>query len=172
MRKSILFIIFLCIEVNVFAQAKAEKLKIVWPSEWKVIGGEYERKRTIEILIPQNEKLRNWSVLGTYICVRKKPENHVDSTIKVFLVDMKKIYGDSRIKVLEKDTLNNSWAIIQAEEMFDRPSMKQQSAIYYIRTGKSNYFETSVRIKGRDLPAGFSEKWSALFKKSELYYEF
>lgn len=110
--------------------------------------------------------------MGMYLCVRKKPEYQVDSATKVFLNEMKRNYADSRIKVLEKDTLNHSWAIIQAEEMFERASMKQLSAIFYIRNGKSNYFEASVRIEGRDIPAGFSEKWSAVFKNSELYYDF
>lgn len=157
-----------------FAQSKAEKLKVFWPEEynWKIVAAKYERKITFEYLIPKKEKVKGWSILGIYVCVPNKPNYNVDTTIKEFLIDMKKNYGDSRVKILEQDSVKHSWALIQVEEMFDRATIRQISAIYYIRVGKYNYFEASIRIRGRDLPAGFSDKWAAIFKKSEMYYDF
>ncbi len=60
----------------------------------------------------------------------------------------------------------------KVEGIFNQKQLRQESAIFYLKQGKYNLFEISIVVPDRTFPEGFVEKWTALFKKSELYYDF
>jgi hypothetical protein len=175
MIKSFIAILLIFFSSGASAQAKAEKIKIYWPDEfhWKIVEGLYNAKEVIEYVIPQKEKRKHWTLLGTTSTYKKRIIPYSDSNFAILKKAITSHSADAILTLLEKDTLAKTyWYIYKIEGLFNQKELRQESSIFYIKQGKYNLFEASITIKDRNFPEGFVEKWIAVFKKSELYYDF
>jgi hypothetical protein len=171
------FIIFilLFISLNSFSQAKAEKIKVYWPNENQFkFGGKTKKENQItEYFSPQKSGIKKWNMIGRVVTYKNSVNNFTDSIWPYIESVFKTRSNDAIITKLEKDTSSKTyWYMFKVEGVFNKKDMRQESAIFFIKQGKYNSFEVSINYPDREFPEGFEEKWVAILKKTEIYYDY
>jgi hypothetical protein len=140
-------------------------------SIWKE-GGKKEMR--LQNLFYQRKVVeKKWTMLGTIKTYRNIQTSYSDSIWGIYNKTVLSHSSDAIFTFLEKDTSAKTyWYIYKVEAVFNQKQLRQESAIFFLKQGKYNLFEISITVPDRVFPEGFVEKWVAIFKKSEIYYDF
>jgi hypothetical protein len=175
MRKYILFLSLILFSQCSFSQAKAEKINVFWPAEDQFNLEEKGKKgnEITESFLPKKSSRKKWMMLGTIKTYRNIQTTYSDSIWGIYNKTILSHSSDAVFTFLEKDTSTKTyWYLYKVEAVFNQKELRQESAIFFLKQGKYNLFEISITVPDRVFPEGFVEKWVAIFKKSEIYYDF
>ncbi len=156
------------------SQPKIENLKIVWPEEykWKVGSNqETEAEHFLEI-IPGNESIEKWTMLGTMMSIKNIKISMTDQVIEMYRQTSLKESPKAKLTVIEKsDTEKNIWTIFKVETPSFPNDPKPESQLYYAVQGEATLYVNFIAVREKQLSEKFIAKWIKVFKASELVYE-
>ena len=77
----------------------------------------------------------------------------------------------SKLTVLEKhDKGENIWVLFKEENAFSSDDKTPKSQLFYVVQGENTLYYVFISLRKKELPEEFVEKWSKIFKNSELVY--
>jgi hypothetical protein len=170
MKKLTILLLLCCMGAGLQAQPKQEVLKIFWPTEykWKIGSNQQSDTQQMVELIPGNQTLQNWSIIGSMLVLKgaRKPLAQIPP---VLLAEMQKRAKDAKLMVIEQSQTNGyPWIMFKIQSSSFTDTHKPESQLYYVVQGKSALFINFVAIKEATLSPLFLEKWAVIFKKSKL----
>ncbi len=106
MLKQLLIIILSFITINLFAQAKAEKISIFWPIEDQLVfeGKEKKGNEFTEYYLPRKSSRKKWKMLGTIKTYRNIQTKYTDSIWVAYKKSILAHSSEATFTPLEKDT--------------------------------------------------------------------
>lgn len=155
-------------------QTKGENLKIVWAEEykWKVASNQEDKTMQFLEIVPGNESVDNWSILGTMISFKNAKISKTDQVVEMYRQSSSKESPKAKLTILEsKETTKNIWVIFKVETPSFPNDPKPESQLFYAIQGEAALYVNFIAIKQKKLPPDFIGKWSKIFKDSELIYE-
>lgn len=167
-------ILLLLISANVFSQDKIENHKVDWPEEyeWKIGSNQENAQMHMIELIPGDETINDWTIIGTMMSVKGAKNIPMDVYINLHYEQAKKTAPKAKLTVIEKnENGKNHWAIFTVESPRFINDKNPESQLYYIIQGNTSFYSASVAIKEKKLKDDFIEKWTKVFKSSELVYQ-
>lgn len=170
MKKLIVILSLMLTIVQAKGQPKQEVLKIFWPKEynWKVGSNQQSATQQMVELIPGNETLQNWSIIGSML-VLKNARKPLASIPPVFLAEMQKRAKNARLLVIEQNqTAGYNWIMFKIQASGFKGGLKPESQLYYVIQGRSALFINFVAVKEAMLSPLFLEKWAVIFKQSKV----
>ena len=153
-----------------FGQAR-ENLKIVWPEEYKWKVGSNQENGNIHMveLIPGNETLEKWTILGTMMSLKGAKRISMDKVMKLMYEQAKQNATTAALTLIERDdSSKNPWIIFKIECAALNTDRHPESQLYYIIQGQSSLYSNFVAVKQKKLSDAFVNKWKEVFKASEL----
>lgn len=173
-RYLLLFAIVLFAVVKVAnAQTGAESLKVFWPDEykWKIASNQQNQTARMIELLPGNETLNNWTMIGTMTVMKGIKNSDVTNIMKTIFDKTKGRATKARLVVVERGTsAKNPWIIFKIESPAFVNSKIPESQFYYVIQGNQSLYTNFVAIKQDMLGPLFVEKWAKVFKRSKLIY--
>jgi hypothetical protein len=157
-----------------FAQEKIENLKIVWPEEykWKVGSNQEDGAMHMLELIPGNEKIDKWTIMGTMMSIKGAKNVPMDKVMAAMFEQAKKNAPKATVTLIEKnEDVKNHWIIFKIEAPRFNNDKNPESQLYYVVQGESSLYSNFVAVKEKTLSDDFVTKWKLIFKASELVYE-
>ena len=175
MRKVLLSVtILFLLTLGAFGQVTTEKLKIVWPEEYKwKIAADWESGyvRTLE-LTPENEKNNKWTSKGTMMKIWGATDVPMDNVMTRMFEAVKPNAPNATVTLIEKnEDGENHWIIFKIEAPRHNDNKKPQSELHYVIQGQSSLFSNFVSVKEKTLSEEFIKKWKLIFKGSQLAWE-
>lgn len=167
------FITLLVYTGSAFAQMR-ENLKIDWPAEYKwKIGAEQENDKQHMIdIIPGNETMDNWTIIGTMISFKGARNMTMDIVLNLMYDEAKKHGGDPTLTPIERnDTAENAWILFKIEAPYYKHLKNPESQLFYVIQGHSSLYSNFVAVKEKTLSPEFVDKWTKVFKASQLVYD-
>lgn len=174
MKKSLVLFVLFFSALSLFAQDKIENLKVNWPEEYKWKIGSNQEDETVHFveLVPGNESVEKWTIIGTMMSLKKVTNMPMDKAVELFLAQTKTNAPDAKLTVFEKnETAKNHYVLfkIEVEKYLDDPNPESQ--VYYIIQGDSSLYVNIVGIKEKKISKSFEEKWIKVFKSSEIVWQ-
>jgi hypothetical protein len=174
MKKQLLILTFILSASTELAHAQAkENLKISWPGEykWKVGADQQVKNSRMIELIPGNETLNNWTIIGTMVSMQGVKNVPMNTAVKMTFDKMKANSPKARLVVIERgDAAKNPWILFKIESPYFNNSKTPESQMYYVIQGKTSLYSNFVAVKQDHLGPLFVEKWAKIFKNSSLIY--
>lgn len=164
-------LLFILSTIAIYSQNKIENLKVNWPEEYKwKIGSDQENESAhfIEV-VPGNESIDKWTIIGTMISMKNVTNMPMDKAMDLFYQQTKTNAPEAKVTLIEKnETAKNHWILFKIEvaKYLDDPNPESQ--VYYIIQGDSSLYVNLVGIKEKKISKDFEEKWSKVFKASEI----
>jgi hypothetical protein len=174
MRNSIILLLFLTTYNYSIGQGQRENLKIVWPEEYKWKIGSNQEDESIHImeLIPGNETIEKWTIMGTMMSIKGAKNVPMDKAMNMMFDQAKLNAPDATLTLIEQNhTAKNPWALFKIEAPRFKNDKEPESQLYYIVQGESSLYSNFVALKEKKLSEDFVTKWKAIFKSSELVYQ-
>jgi hypothetical protein len=167
------------------APVKQEVLKIDWPAEynWKVGSDQDDGKMHMIEVVPGNETVENWSIIGSLLAIKGVTGVPMDAVIQGTMEQQKKLDTAARMTILERnDTAKHPSILFKMEsptlheqakpgQADDRSSALPESEIFYFVQGETALFNAIVGVKQSTLSDDFVSKWKAIFRTSRLSVE-
>ena len=174
MKKSFLslFIIAVCI-ISSYGQQSGENLKIIWPEEYKWKVGSNQEDKSVHMieLIPGNETLEKWSMMGNMLSIKGAKNVPMDVAVNMTFEQATKQAPKAKLTVLEKDEkAKNPWVLFKIEAPNFINDKNPESQLYYIIQGNDALYSNFIALKEKSLKEDFVNKWMKIFKASELVY--
>jgi hypothetical protein len=169
MKRLLFLATFVTLTINSFGQAQ-ENLKIVWPEEykWKIGSNQEDSTQHMIELIPSDETIDKWTIIGTMLSV-KGVQN---AAMNIMFEQTKQSAIKPTLTLIERnDTTKNAWIIFKIETPRFKGDKNPESQLYYIIQGNTSLYMNFVAIKEKSLSNDFVEKWTKVFKSSELLYQ-
>ncbi len=166
--------LFLLLAFTSFSQNGIESLKVHWPEEynWKIGSNQENDKMHFIELVPGDQSVENWKIIGTMISIKGMRNLPLDVYINMTFELTKEKAPKAKLTIIEKDeTGKNHWAIFKIESSRYIGDKNTESQLYYIVQGESSFYSTFVALKEKKLKNEFVEKWIKVFKESELVYQ-
>ena len=157
-----------------FGQTKIESLKITMPEEykWKVGSHQEDSKQQMVELIPGKEKIDNWTIIGTMLSLKGVTNVPMDVAMNLMFDQAKENAIKPILTLVERnDTTKHSWIIFKIEVAKFKNDNNPESQLYYIIQGETALYSNFVAIKDKTLSKEFVDKWTKVFKASELVYQ-
>jgi len=171
-KKRLLFIVaFVTLTVSAFGQ---EILKIDWPDEynWKIGSTQEDGKVHMIELIPGNETVDKWTIIGTMMSVKGVKNIPMDNAVKMMFDQAKQNAPKATVTLIEKnESGQNHWVIFKIETPRSNNDKNPESQLYYIIQGEASLYINFVAIKEKTLSKEFVDKWTTIFKNAELVYQ-
>ncbi|RZK13093.1 MAG: hypothetical protein EOO46_00760 [Flavobacterium sp.] len=170
MHKRFIFIFLALTSMAKFIYAQ-ENLRISWPGEykWKIGSDQKSGSTRMVELIPGNESINNWTIIGTMISMMGTTSVSVEKAMNTIYNQTLSKAPKAKLKIIEKGTKAGSqWILFRIESPFFNNSKTPESQMYYIIQGKKALYSNFVAIKQPSLGILFIEKWSKVFKNSML----
>lgn len=155
------------------AQTGAESLKVFWPDEYKWKIGSNQQNATARMieLIPGNETLNNWSMIGTMMSMKGVINSDMTNVMKAIFDKTRGRSPKARLIMVERGgTAKNPWIMFKIESPYFTNSKIPESQYYYVIQGNQSLYTNFVAVKQASLGPLFVEKWAKVFKKSKLLY--
>jgi len=172
MKKLCALAVLLCFTA-VFAQDKQESLKINWPEEynWKVGSDQESGPTHLTELVPGKETVNKWTLMGTIMSIKGVKVATTAQMADIFRQSSLAESPESKLTVLESDdTAKNIWTLFKVETPKFPNDPKPESQLYYIIQGEATLYVNFIAVKEKTLSKSFTEKWTKVFKASELVY--
>lgn len=174
MKKIIFFTTFFVLTITSFGQSTIENLKIVWPEEykWKVGSNQEDQTQQLIELIPGEETIDKWTIIGTMMSIKGVKNVPMDIAMNTMFDQAKQNAIKPTLTLIERnDTAKNAWIIFKIEAPKFKNSKNPESQLYYIIQGQSSLYSNFVAVKEKTLSEEFVDKWTKVFKNSELVYQ-
>lgn len=174
MKKIIFFATFLTLTTISFGQSTIENLKIIWPEEykWKVGSNQEDKTQQMIELIPGNETIEKWTIIGTMLSIKGVKNVPMDVAMNLMFDQAKQNAIKPTLSLVERnDTTKNAWIIFKIETSKFKNDPNPESQLYYIIQGNTSLYSNFVAIKEKNLSKEFVDKWTKIFKNSELVYQ-
>jgi hypothetical protein len=167
-----LFILLIALSTQTYCYSQQkENLIIVWPEEYKWKIGSNQENESIHMmeLIPGNEKIDKWTIIGTMMSIKGAKNVPMDKAMGLMFDQAKLNAPEAALTLIEKnETVKNPWVIFKIEAPGFKNDKKPESQLYYIVQGESSLYSNFVAVKEKKLSDEFVSKWAAVFKASEL----
>ncbi len=166
--KRLLIILFAgCISVSAIAQT--ERLVIPWPENWIIGSQEKTRATSVAELIPNNEKIDNWTISGTTTTFNDKENTAIESMMNTTFDEAKKNAVNPTLTFIDKkDDGKNPWILFKIEAAEYKKSKNPESRLYYIIKGETALYSNFVATKEATLSKEFTTHWTGIFKLSQF----
>lgn len=172
MKKQLSFIAALLVSISTFCygQNKVENLGINWPDEynWQVGSNQENDKMHMIELVPGNETVEKWTIIGTMISIKGVKGVPMDKMMQITYDQSKEKAPKAKLTLVEK---GDKWILFKIESPSFKGDKTPESQLFYIIQGEQSLYTNMVAIKEKALDAAFVEKWSAVFKSSQLLTE-
>jgi hypothetical protein len=168
-----LFLVLCFASSHSFGQ-KRESLKIVWPEEYKWKVGSNQETETVHMmeLIPGNETVENWTIIGTMMSYKGAQGLPVDKAMNLMFDQTKKNASNAKLTLIEKDeAAKHPWILFKIESPKFNDDPNPESQLYYIIQGSSSLYSNFVALKKAKLDDDFVNKWKGIFRAGEFVYE-
>lgn len=162
------------VTLGALGQEKIENLKIIWPEEYKWKIGSNQEDASVHMieLIPGNEEIDKWTIMGTMMSIKGAKNIPMDNFMKLIFDQAKQNASKAKATLIEKEEGDkNHWIIFKIESPRFNNDESPESQLYYVIQGESSLYSNFVAVKEAVLSDKFVEKWKEVFKKSELVYE-
>jgi len=172
--KRLLFIVALTTTVLSSFGQKQESLKIIWAEEykWKLASNQEDASTQMLEIVPGNETIDNWTMLGTMLSYKNAKISKTDQVVEIYRQASAKESPKAKLTVLESnDTAKNIWVLFKIETPSFPNDPKPESQLYYAIQGEATLYVNFIAIKEKKLTKDFQDKWSKIFKDSELVYQ-
>jgi hypothetical protein len=157
-----------------FGQSKQENLKIVWPEEykWKVGNNQDDKSVHFTEIVPVDQSIEKWSILGTMLSLKNTKIPSTDQVIDMYTRSSLNESPVAKLTVIEKnEEAKNKWVLFKVE-ITDFPNDPHpESQLYYAIQGENTLYVNFIAVKEKTLSADFVDKWAKVFKSSELVYQ-
>jgi hypothetical protein len=173
MRHIITLLAILIFQTCSIAQGR-ENLKIVWPEEYKWKVGSSQENESIHMLelIPGDEKIEKWSIMGTMMSIKGAKNVPMDKAMNLMYDQARQNAPDATVTLIEKNEEDkNPWIIFKIEAPRFKNDKRPESQLYYVIQGQSSLYSNFVALKEKKLSDDFVNKWKEIFKSSELVYQ-
>ncbi|MES2829345.1 MAG: hypothetical protein V4687_14380 [Bacteroidota bacterium] len=165
--------IYICLGLIFIANTTRaqENLKIAWPGEykWKIATNQKSGNAIMVELIPGNETLKNWTIIGTMLSMMGSTSVSVEKAMNMTYSQTLKNAPLARLKMIEKGIKSGSpWILFRIQSPRFNNSPVPESQLYYIIQGRKALYSNFVAIKQPGLGVLFVEKWAKVFKNSML----
>lgn len=170
--KILLFLLFFS-AATLSAQDKMENLKIVWPEEyeWKVGNSQEDEKIHFVELVPGNESIEEWTIIGTMMAIKGLTGVPMEEVMNTYYEQVEERTDKASLTVLDQEKNGESpYILFKIESSSYKTDHPAESQLYYIVQGQSSIFSNSVAIKEGHLKEKFVKKWSKVFLESEFVY--
>ena len=174
MRGLLLLLISLCLVGITYGQEKKEIIKIPWPPEykWKIGSDQEDQNIRIIELIPENESIEKWTIIATVVLVKGARNVPIESAMNLTFDQAKANAPKAKLTLFEKDEKSvHPWILFKIESPNFKDDKNPESQLYYIIQGDENLYSNLVAMKEKTLSQEFVEKWSGIFKASQLILE-
>jgi hypothetical protein len=166
--KQLLIFLF---SIGLFIQAIAqnERLIIPWPETWKI--GSQEKNHTMSMveLIPNNEKIDQWTIIGTTTILTGKQDIPIESMMNITFNEAKKTAVNPTLTFIDKkEDGKNPWILFKIESASYKKNNNPESQLFYIIAGDEALYSNFVAIKESTLSKEFVDHWKGLFKSSKF----
>ncbi|RYF89978.1 MAG: hypothetical protein EOO03_04695 [Chitinophagaceae bacterium] len=166
-------LIIICLALTCLAtitQAQ-ENLKIAWPGDikWKIGANQKSGNIRMVELIPENESLNNWTILGTMISIMGSRTTSVEKFMEMTYNQTVKNAPNAKLTMIEKGVKTGApWILFRVQSPAFKNSKIPESQLYYVIQGKKALYSNFVAVKQPSLGVLFVEKWVKVFKNSAL----
>jgi len=167
MKQVLIFLFSICFFIPAIAQT--ERLIIPWPETWKI--GSQQKTRTMSMveLIPNNEKIDNWTIIGTTTILNDKGNTPIELTMNITFNEAKKnAISPTLTLIAKKEDGKNPWILFKIEAGGYKNDNSPESQIYYIVEGETALYSNFVAIKEASLSKEFTDHWTGIFKSSKF----
>ena len=171
--KSIFVVLLVALTGHTSLAQSQENLKIIWPEEYKWKIGSNQENENIHMLelIPGDEKIDKWTIMGTMMSIKGAKNVAMDKAMNLMFDQAKQNAPKATLTLIEKDeAAKNPWVIFKIESPRFNNDKNPESQLYYIVQGESSLYSNFVAIKEKQLQEEFVNKWVRVFKSSELVY--
>jgi len=170
MNKQFIVICLVLTGIANFTKAQ-ENLKIAWPAEfkWKIASDQKSGNTRMVELIPGNENITNWTIIGTMVSTIGATSGSVEQAMNMTYNQTLKSAPLAKLKMIEKGIKSGpAWILFRIESPKFNNSPTPESQLYYIIQGKKARYSNFVAVKQPSLGVLFVEKWVRVFKNSIL----
>jgi len=167
MKQLLIFLISVCFFIPAIGQT--ERLIIPWPETWKI--GSQEKNHTMSMveLIPNNEKIDQWTIIGTTTVFTGKQDAPIDATMNLTFNEAKKAAVNPTLTFIDKkEDSKNPWILFKIESASYKNNNNPESQLFYIVEGDEALYSNFVAIKESTLSKEFVDHWKGLFKSSKF----
>ena len=167
MKKLLLFSVLLIMNIC-FGQ---ESLKIDWPKEdkLKIESDQTDGPTHMVELIPEKETFEKWTLMATMMTIKGVKIPTTAQIAGLFKQSALQNAPESKMTILESDdNAKNIWVLFKIESPKFNNDPKPESQLYYAIQGDEGLYVNFVAIKKKNLDSKFIEKWSKVFKASQL----
>ena len=154
--------------------AKQEVLKIDWPAEynWKVGSDQDDGKMRMVEVVPGNETVDNWSIIGSLLVIKGAVGVPMDAVLDGARAQIMKLDSVAKLTVLERtDTGAHPSILYKIESPTLHDGGKPESQVFYFVQGSTSLFNAIVGVKEASLSDDFVNKWKGVFHTSRLSLE-
>ena len=172
--KQLLFIIALTTSMAPIYGQKQENLRIVWAEEykWKIVSNQENQSMHMLEMVPENETGDNWKIIGTMISYKNTKISRTDQVVEIYKQDSEKESSKAKVTILESDDKGkNIWVLFKVETPSFPNDPNPESQLYYAIQGEKTLYVNFIAIKEKKLFKEFVDKWSIVFKNSEIVYQ-
>ena len=169
--KSQLIIICLTLACLANSTQAQENLKIAWPGDikWKIGSNQKSGNTRMVELIPENESMNNWTIIGTMVSMMGSTSVSVEKFMDMTYNQTLKNAPKAKLTMIEKGIkIASPWILFRIESQSFNNSKIPESQLYYIIKGKQTLYSNFVAVKQPSLGVLFVEKWVKIFKSSAL----
>lgn len=162
------------LKLNLPPPNKLERLGIAWPSEynWKVGSNQEDNTFQMVELVPRNETVENWTIIGTMISLKGVKGVPMESVMNTTFAQTQKTSINAKLSLIEKDdNATNPWAIFKIESPGYTNDKTPESQLYYVIQGNTSLYTNFVALKEKTLSTEFLDKWIKIFKMTKLVYQ-
>jgi hypothetical protein len=174
MKQIFLFISLISLTILSYGQDRKENLKIIWCEEynWKIVSSKEDTTTHFLEIIPGKDKIESWTMLGTMMSLKNTKISKTDQLVELFRQSSLEESPNAKLTVLERnDTIKNIWVLFKIETSKFPNDTKPESQLYYVIQGESTLYVNFIAIKEKTLSDDFIQKWTKVFKASELVYQ-
>ncbi len=166
--KQLLILLFtVCFSVSAIAQT--ERLVIPWPENWKIESEEKTRTMSMAELIPGNEKIDSWTIIGTTTIFKDKENTPIETMMNITFNEAKKNAINPTLTLFDKKVDGkNPWILFKIEAGGYKNSKTPESRLFYLIEGETALYSNFVAIKEATLSKEFTDRWTNVFKLSQF----
>ena len=167
MKQVLIFLFPICFFEPAIAQT--ERLVIPWPETWKISSQQKNHTMTLVELIPNNEKIDKWSIIGTTTIFTGEQDAPIESTMNITFDQAKKNAINPILTLIDKkEDGKNPWILFKIEAGGFKNDNTPESQLYYVIEGENALYSNFVAIKESTLSKEFVDHWKGLFKSSKF----
>jgi hypothetical protein len=166
--KQLLILLFpICFFIPAIGQT--ERLIIPWPESWKIGSQEKNHSMSMVELIPTNENIDHWTIIGTTTIFTGKQGVPIEAMMNITFNEAKKTASNPMLTLIDKkEDGKNPWILFKIEAASYKNNVNPESQLFYITEGDEAVYSNFVAIKESTLSKEFVDHWKGIFKSSKF----